>query len=113
MARRVLLPGGAVLALLAWLLIGPPIRPSDVTHPYAFADTGTPLSQWLVLRSYDSRDACSAASMDLGAVFGMYDRYGNRDRTLKPGEFVTATYHAVSHVQCISSEDRRLEGRPK
>lgn len=78
--------------MLAWRLIGPPIRPSDVTHPHAFADTGTPPSLWVVLRYYDSRDACSAASMHLGS------RKSPRSYESVPPKFYGGTERVVSYL---------------
>ena len=73
----------AVLALVGWYLMAPPlrIRPNEGALPYP------PLSEWLVVQQFDSREAC-----------------------LKQLTSVENAKVLVGYELCVAADDPRLKG---
>jgi hypothetical protein len=90
-------------ALVSWFLMAPPID----TGWSARFDAGTPMSQWLVVNSYDSPQQCEFAR--LGRVFTAM-----RALDLSPDQVRRQRRHRLliwAYLwECDASDDPRLRG---
>jgi hypothetical protein len=102
----------AVLALVGWYLMVPPNKNED-----------TPLSEWIVRRTYDSADACQAgASNERAQAAAKLRQYDNMtdlerrnlehtqeglDREMADNANIDVSFRAA----CIESGDPRLKGK--
>ena len=86
----------AALALVGWYLMVPPTEDANRVDP------SVPLPKWVVLRAFDTADACNEAQ----------DRPRYRTSRLNLQiPVASAASEAVEFSQCIASDDPRLQDK--
>ena len=102
----------AALALVGWYLMVPPNKNDD-----------TPLTEWIVRRSYDSTEACQQGASDAraqaAAKLRHYDSMSDLDRrNLEHNQAAldqeiadNATIDQSFRSACIEANDPRLKGK--
>jgi hypothetical protein len=83
----------AALVLVGWYLMVPPTKETNQMAP------SVPLPNWVVLRAFDTADACNEAQDQL--------RY-HVSRLNLQNPVVSAASEAAEFSQCIASDDPRL-----
>lgn len=84
------------LALVGWYLMVPPTKDANQIDP------SVPLPKWVVLRAFDTADACNEAQDQL--------RYRVSRLNLRV-PVASAASEAAEFSQCIASDDPRLKGK--
>jgi hypothetical protein len=84
----------AALALIGWYLMVPPTKDANQIDP------SVPLPNWVVLRAFDTADACNQAQDQL--------RYRVSGLNLQI-PVASAASEAAEFSQCIASDDPRFK----
>jgi len=86
----------AVLALVVWYLMLPPISPRGV-------DVSAPLSRWTIYKDYDSIHLCVEGETQLR-------ERGEREPNLTPPlQFPPRQLEQFAAADCVASDDLRLK----
>ena len=92
----------AALVLAGWYLMMPPATNSSIG-----IDLGAPLSDWVMVESFDSARECKAAHADMmkGNLVGKAPQNATVTERKR-----AAIALSIRHARCIASDDPRLKG---
>jgi hypothetical protein len=98
----------AVLALLGWYLLIPPVFSPMGEHPRAFNDLNAPMNRWDIWASFESQAACEKEKERIRNEAPLRIRFAHERPDQDLNGNILAVAQAWQLAECVATGDLRL-----